>query len=52
MCPTRLDDAQILDALQRSHAAPFSLARNLALVDQVPDGLRLLHYTRSTIPAE
>lgn len=49
--PTRLDDAQILAALNRNWGA-LDLDRNRALVDRVPEPMRLLHYTRDSVPSE
>ncbi|MBT2550851.1 tyrosine-type recombinase/integrase [Arthrobacter sp. ISL-65] len=45
-------DARTLEVLTQGNANPFSIQANLALTDQVPDDLRLLHYTRSTVPAQ
>ncbi|MCU6479034.1 tyrosine-type recombinase/integrase [Arthrobacter sp. A2-55] len=38
--------------LHRLNPDPYSLAVNAALLELVPPGLRLLHYTRTTVPAE
>lgn len=49
----RLEDVEILDALARGHGgSPFTSKRNLELLERVPEGLRLLHYSRAAIPDE
>lgn len=45
-------DARILGALSQNNSHPFSLQSNLALADQVPTDLQLLHYTRTAVPAQ
>lgn len=48
----RMDDAQILATLSPEGASAFSPAANLQLLDRVPEELRLVHYTRQSIPTE
>ena len=43
-------DARVLGALHQHNKRPFDLAANLALLQQVPAELQLLHYTRQSIP--
>ena len=48
----RFRDSQMVEALHRSSECRYDEDTNLALVDAVPEGLRLLHYTRRSIPEE
>ncbi|NQD89749.1 tyrosine-type recombinase/integrase [Paenarthrobacter sp. CM16] len=45
-------DARTLEALSLNNRNPFTFEANHGLIDQVPSDMRLLHYTRSTIPAQ
>lgn len=48
----RTSDADMVGILHASGAPGFTAARNEELLSAVPEGLRLLHYTRDSIPAE
>jgi integrase len=43
-------DARTLEVLREANPSPFNRPANEALTDEVPPELRLLHYTRSTVP--
>ncbi|SKB72106.1 hypothetical protein SAMN05660916_02301 [Arthrobacter sp. 31Cvi3.1E] len=45
-------DARTLEALSLNNRNPFTIEANHGLVEQVPPDMRLLHYTRTTIPAQ
>ncbi|WP_420179868.1 tyrosine-type recombinase/integrase [Paenarthrobacter sp. TA1.8] len=45
-------DARTLEALSLNGRNPFTVEANQALGNQVPLDMRLLHYTRTTIPAQ
>lgn len=45
-------DARTLEALSLNGRNPFTAEANHALGNQVPHNMRLLHYTRTTIPAQ
>ncbi len=45
-------DAATLASLYGLNPAPFSVEANTRLLDAIPEGLRLLHYTRQSIPEQ